>query len=273
MQGFQQEAVLGFLGGRLGNLFQHLQVAGHEVGFELLPADAEDALRVEAGPLLGHYRRDHVLLTRHPVAGRNAVDVDVVDFRALGDGLLDEGAVDEVAVAANPAALAVVEVQPASVIGDDHIAHMQPAIGALLGRSFGIAEVLDLERCAVDGLEQQFARLAGRAVVAGFVDDAVAQVGHRLADAADRTDAERIDGQPTFCRTVELQDLHAEALREILPDGLGHACRHHETHRIVGIVRTTRLGIDGRGHAAEQGEAGAAEAAADIPQARLAETL
>jgi len=60
-----------------------------------------------------------------------------------------------------------------------------------------------------------------------------------------------VESESTFGRAVELQDLYAETLLELPPDGGRHARRDDEAHRIVGIVRARWLGIDCRGHSTQ----------------------
>ncbi len=97
------------------------------------------------------------------------------------------------------------------------------------------------------------------------------QRGNRLADAADRADTGRVRGQPTLRGTVELVQLDVEAPAEFTPDRGRHPGGDDAAHRVVGVVRPGRLGVDGRGHAAQQREIGAAVPAGDVPQPRLRE--
>ena len=135
---------------------------------------AEQVLHVEGREIrvLRDDSRDHVLLARHAVRGRNAIDVDVVDGGYLGNRLLDEAGVDEFTVAADAASLPVEEIQPAVIVLAHDVAHVQPAVCTLLRAGLWIPVVLHAERGAVLVREQQFARalaicIAGTSVPSG----------------------------------------------------------------------------------------------------------
>ncbi|MCY1374756.1 hypothetical protein D9M69_621180 [compost metagenome] len=87
----------------------------------------------------------------------------------------------------------------------------------------------------------------------------------RAADAADRTFPEGVDRQPAFGGAVELQNMDAEALLEVSPDGLRHARGDDEAHDMIPVAGRRRLAIDSGGHAAQQGEGGAPVSTHDLP--------
>ncbi|MNL44985.1 hypothetical protein D3C87_1675990 [compost metagenome] len=148
---------------------------------------------------------------------------------------------------------------------------MQPATRALLRRCLRIAEVLHLAGGPVQRPEQQLTRLPRCTVVTSLIDYSVAQVRHHFADAAHRADADRLDRQATLGGPVEFKHLHAEALLEIFPDSLRHTGGNHEANWIVAVIRPVWLRVERSSHASQQGEAGTAVLAADIPQPGLSE--
>src|SRR5581483_7348193 len=183
----EQNVLLGLLGSGLGDLVDDLQVARDEVRLEPRAARREHGVGVDARSRSGDDRRDHVLLAGGARGGRHAVHEDVGDVGVLGDHLLDEAGVDEVAVVADAATLPVVEEQPTLGVAVAHVAAPEPAALGLRARRRGIPEVLDRRRLAARRAAHDLAHHAGRALDARLVDDLHLETRSRAPEAPDRT--------------------------------------------------------------------------------------
>src|SRR5262249_59831636 len=142
------------------DLVDNLQVGGDEVGLETLPAYLEYPPRLEEDARHGHDGSHHVLLSGRAGCRRHAVDEHVGHGRMLGDQLLDEPGVDEVAVLTDAAALAVVEVEPALPVAVAHVAAAKPAARGLGLRRGRVTEILHLCGLAGPGTRHDLAHAA-----------------------------------------------------------------------------------------------------------------
>src|SRR5690606_22624630 len=261
-QTLDEQSLLGFLGSCFRNLWHDLQITWREVRLQTGAAAGEHGLDVEARVIHGLHGGDHILLARRPGAHRHAVHENVVDLRILGDHPLHEAGVDEIAVATDAAARAVIEEEPTVCVTMAHVAAAVPAVPDLAPGGLRIAEVFDA-RFPAFGPAADLADYAWRAPLALGGRDRHDGPWHGLAERAHRTFARTLESHAAaVAGAIDLEDLYAETTLERLPDRRRHAAADDHTHGIVGIVRPHRLTEDRRRHAAEHRERGRAVATA-----------
>src|SRR5215471_2556212 len=88
---------------------------------------------------------------------------------------------------------------------------------------------------------------------------------------ADGSCPDGFEDKPALNSPVPLENTHIEALLEGFPDGHRHAGTGDHANRIVTVVRTYGLAVNGRGHTTEQGKNRNAIGARDLPQTTLGE--
>ena len=139
-------------------------------------------------------------------------------MRILGDHPLDETRIDEVAIAADATAAAVVEIEPAFRVPVAHVAAAVPAALDLAPGGAGVAEVFDGGLAAL-GPAADLADHAGGAFLAVLVQHLHQDALDGLADGPHRADARGLEGHAAaVAGAVDLEDADAEALLESFPD-------------------------------------------------------
>src|SRR5574337_1874854 len=216
-EAFDEKTFLRFLGRRLRNLVDDLQVGRHEVRFEPLAAGGEYRGGREVPAGYGYNRGDDVFFARGTGSGWHAVHEHVAHPGLFGDHLLDVARIDEVAVVADAAGLAVIKEQPALGIAVTHVAAAQPAAGGLLGGGALVLEIFDTGGFAGGRARDDFTDDTRWAFVPVVVDNFHVQARNRLTETADRTGADGFEGEAAFDGTVPFENAHVIPAFERFP--------------------------------------------------------
>ncbi len=244
---------------------------GTKLGSRPSAAGGEHGRGIEGGGVGGHHRGHDVLLAGCTRGGGNAVDEHVVDHGMLGQHPLDEAGVHEVAVVADAAALAVVEEQPAFLVGVAHVARPQPPASGLGGRSLGVAVVLD-HGLAAGGARADLAHDRRGALVVVVVEDLHLQAGDGTPERSRSGPCPTgLKASPPSTAPYHSNTDTPKRCSNCSQMPAGMPADDHEADRVVGVVGPGRFAVHGGGHAAQQREGGAAVVAGHVPQARLGE--